>query len=70
MQWFGLFAFSDNMQKQLFAYQKAEQFYRICGKFQTLPSEKLSTCNVPAGIIFAFPFFSSVRAAQEPDEIA
>lgn len=55
---FGLFAFSDNMQKQLFAHQKAEQFYRICGKFQMLPNEKLSTCNLPAGIPFPFCLFS------------
>lgn len=66
MLWFGLFAFLDNMQKQLFGYQKAEEFYRICGKFQTLPNEKLSPCDVPAGIIFPFPFSSSVGAAQEP----
>lgn len=72
---FGLFAFLDNMQKQLFAHQKAEQFYRICGKFQMLPNEKLSTCNVPAGIHFPFPFFlfswSCTRATPlEPAELA
>lgn len=63
---FGLFAFLDDMQKQLSGYQKAEEFYRVCGKFQTLPKEKLSTCDVPAGIFFPFPFSSAVRAAQEP----
>lgn len=63
---FGLFAFLDNMQKQLFGYQKSKEFYRICGKLQALPKEKLSMCDVPAGITFPFPFFSTVRAAQEP----